>query len=183
MNEVALNLLVTLALLVAAAGIVVPVLPGTFLALGAFLVWALVTGGAGAWGAFAVIALILGVGQVFKYLLPHRSMTAAGIPGRSIVVGGVCAVPCYFLIPVVGLVVGFVGGIFVAEQLRLRDVRAARSSTWRCDEGHRLLHPHRARRPTAGRHRVGGRGGPADNGMTWGWPRASPQSTSTTPAP
>ena len=131
MNEVTLNLLVTLALLVAAAGIVVPVLPGTLLALGAFLVWALVTGGAGAWAAFAVLALILGGGQVFKYLLPHRSMTAAGIPGRSIVVGGVCAVPGYFLIPVVGLVVGFVGGVFVAEQLRLRDVQAARSSTWR----------------------------------------------------
>lgn len=130
MNEVTLNLLVTLALLVAAAGIVVPVLPGTLLALGAFLVWALVTGGAGAWGAFAVLALILGVGQVFKYLLPHRSMTAAGIPGRSIVVGGVCAVPGYFLIPMVGLVVGFVGGIFVAERLRLGDLRAARSSTW-----------------------------------------------------
>ena len=53
MNEVLLDLLVVAALVVAAAGIIVPVLPGTLLALGALLVWAVVTGGAIAWGAFA----------------------------------------------------------------------------------------------------------------------------------
>ena len=36
----------------------------------------------------------------------------------------------FFLIPVVGLVLGFVAGLFVAEQVRLADWPAARSSTW-----------------------------------------------------
>jgi uncharacterized protein len=129
-NEVALDLLVASALVVAAAGIVVPVLPGTFLALGALLVWALATGGAIAWGAFAAMTLIIGVGQVLKYLLPHRSMTAAGVPGRSILVGGIAAIVGFFVIPVVGIVVGFIGGLYVAERVRLRDWTLARESTW-----------------------------------------------------
>lgn len=130
MNEVLLDLLVAIALVVAAAGIIVPVLPGTFLALGALLVWAVVTGGAIAWGAFAVMALVIGAGQVLKYLLPHKSLTAAGVPGRSILVGGVAAIIGFFLIPVVGLIVGFIGGLYVAEHVRLRDWTLAKDSTW-----------------------------------------------------
>jgi uncharacterized protein len=129
-NEVLLDLLVVAALVVAAVGILVPVLPGTFLALAALLVWAIATGGAIAWGAFGVMALVIGAGQVLKYLLPHKSLTAAGVPGRSILIGGVAAVVGFFLIPVVGLIVGFIGGLYVAEHLRLRDWTLAKESTW-----------------------------------------------------
>ena len=130
MNEVLLDLLVVAALVVAAVGILVPVLPGTFLALGALLVWAIATGGAIAWGAFGVIALVIAAGQVLKYLLPHKSLTAAGVPGRSILIGGVAAIVGFFLIPVVGLIVGFIGGLYVAEHVRLRDWTLAKESTW-----------------------------------------------------
>jgi hypothetical protein len=129
-SQALLDLLVVVALAVAAAGIIVPVLPGTFLALGALLAWALVTGGPIAWGAFAGMALIIGAGQVLKYLLPHKSLTAAGIPGRSILVGGVAAIIGFFAIPVVGLVVGFIGGLYLAAHVRLRDWTLARQSTW-----------------------------------------------------
>jgi hypothetical protein len=129
-NEVLLDLLVVVALVVAAAGIIVPVLPGTFLALGALLVWAILTGGSIAWGAFAVMAVVIGAGQVLKYLLPHKSLTAAGVPGRSILVGGVAAIIGFFLIPVVGLIVGFIGGLYLAEHVRLRDWTSAKQSTW-----------------------------------------------------
>lgn len=130
MNEALLDLLVLVALVVAAAGIIVPVLPGTLLALGALLVWAVITGGGIAWGAFALAAVIIGLGQVLKYLLPHKSLTAAGVPGRSILIGGVAAIIGFFLIPVVGLLVGFIGGLYVAEHVRLRDWPRARESTW-----------------------------------------------------
>ena len=130
MNEVLLNVLVGTALLVAAIGIVVPVLPGTLLAIGALFAWALLTGGTAAWSAFAVMAAIIALGQVLKYLLPHKSMTAAGVPGRSVLIGGLAAILGFFLIPVVGLIAGFIGGVYVAEHLRLRDWDAARSSTW-----------------------------------------------------
>jgi uncharacterized protein len=129
-NEVLLDLLVVGALVVAAVGILVPVLPGTFLALGALLVWTIATGGAVAWGAFGVMALVIGAGQVLKYLLPHKSLTAAGVPGRSILIGGLAAIVGFFLIPVVGLIVGFIAGLYVAEHARLRDWTLAKESTW-----------------------------------------------------
>jgi uncharacterized protein YqgC (DUF456 family) len=129
-NGALLDLLVVAAVVVAAAGIILPVLPGTVLAVGAFLVWAVVTGGSTAWGAFAVMAVIIGVGQVLKYLLPHKSLTAAGVPGRSILIGGLAAIVGFFVIPVVGLVVGFIGGLYLAEQVRLRDWPRAKESTW-----------------------------------------------------
>jgi uncharacterized protein YqgC (DUF456 family) len=129
-NDVLLDLLVVVALAVAAAGIIVPVLPGTFLALGALLVWAIITGGPIAWGSFAVMALVIGAGQVLKYLLPHKSLTTAGVPGRSILVGGVAAIVGFFVIPVVGLIVGFIGGLYLAEHVRLRDWTLAKQSTW-----------------------------------------------------
>jgi uncharacterized protein YqgC (DUF456 family) len=129
-NELLLDLLVVVALVMAAAGIIVPVLPGTFLALGAFFLWALVTGGPVAWTAFGIIAVLIAAGQVLKYLLPHKSLTAAGVPGRSILVGGVAAIVGFFVIPVVGLIVGFIGGLYVAEHVRLRDLTLAQESTW-----------------------------------------------------
>ncbi|HYN56327.1 MAG TPA: DUF456 domain-containing protein [Motilibacterales bacterium] len=130
MNAVLLDLLVVVAVAVAAVGIVVPVLPGTLLALAAFLVWAVITGGMTAWVTLGVIILILGLGEVLKYLLPRNSLTAAGVPGRSILVGGIAAIIGFFLIPIVGLVVGFIGGLYVAEHVRLRDWPQARESTW-----------------------------------------------------
>ena len=129
MNAVLLDVLVVLAVSVAVVGIVVPVLPGTVLALGAFLLWALLTGGS-SWAAFAIIAVLIALGQVLKYLLPRKSLTAAGVPGRSILVGAVCAIAGFFLIPVIGLVVGFIGGLFLAEQVRLRNWAEAIDSTW-----------------------------------------------------
>ncbi len=130
MNAVLLDLIVVTALVVAAVGILVPVLPGTFLALAALLIWAMATGGAIGWGSFAVMAVVIGAGQVLKYLLPHKSLTAAGVPGRSILIGGIAAVIGFFVIPVVGLIVGFIGGLYLAEHVRLRDWTLAKESTW-----------------------------------------------------
>jgi uncharacterized protein YqgC (DUF456 family) len=129
-SSATLDLLVGLALVVGVAGLVVPVLPGTVLIAGTLLVWAIVTGGSGAWVAFTLMALVLGVGQVLKYLLPGRSMQAAGIPGRSIMVGGFAGTVGFFLVPVVGMFIGFIGGVYVAEHVRVGAWDEARHSTW-----------------------------------------------------
>ena len=103
MNQVLLDVVVAIALLVAAVGILVPVLPGTLLAIGALLIWALLTGETVAWVVFGVGTVLMGLGQVLKYLIPHKSLTAAGVPTRSIVVGYVVGIVAFFAIPVFGL--------------------------------------------------------------------------------
>ena len=74
--------LVALAIAVGLAGILVPVLPGSVLILGAVLVWALDVGGATAWAVFGVVAVILVVGGVVKYLVPNRRLKSVGVPAR-----------------------------------------------------------------------------------------------------
>ena len=46
-------------------------------------------------------------------------MKTHGVPNRSLVVGGLVAIVGYFVIPVVGLLIGFVVGIYASEFQRV----------------------------------------------------------------
>ena len=123
------ELIVGLTILVGLVGIVVPVLPGSILILGAVLVWATEDGSATAWTVFAVATTMLVVGAVVKYTIPGRRLKGTGVPNRSVMVGGLVGIVGFFVVPVVGLVLGFVLGVFLSEQVRLKDSRAAWQST------------------------------------------------------
>lgn len=123
------ELLVGLVILLGLAGVVVQVLPGTLLVLGAILVWSLVTGGAAAWVVLAVAVVAVVGANVGKYLLAARHLSRAEVPGSTLWWGGLGAVVGFFVIPVVGLVVGFLLAVFLAEQLRRREPREAWRAT------------------------------------------------------
>ncbi|GAB2878480.1 DUF456 domain-containing protein [Nocardioides pacificus] len=110
---------VALVILVGLIGIIVPVLPGTVLVLGAILVWAIDTGGPTAWIVFAVATVLLAAGTVVKYLVPGRRLKTAGVPSSTLLLGAVGAIVGFFVIPVLGLLVGFVVGIYLAELRRV----------------------------------------------------------------
>jgi uncharacterized protein YqgC (DUF456 family) len=107
-----------LAILVGLAGIVIPILPGTLLMAVAMLGWAAEDGGRTAWGFAGGAVLLLAVGQVVKYALPGRQLKAA-VPTSTMVVGAVGAIAGFFLVPVVGALVGFPVGVYVAERVRV----------------------------------------------------------------
>ena len=113
------DLLVGLAVLVGLIGIVVPVLPGSILILGAVLVWAVLTATTTGWTVFAVVTTLLVLGGIVKYAVPGRGLRTAGVPNRTLVAGGVLGVVGFFVVPVVGLVLGFVLGVYVAEVQRV----------------------------------------------------------------
>jgi len=110
---------VALAILVGLLGIIVPVLPGGLLVLGAILVWAIDVGGTTAWVVFAVAATFLVVGTVVKYAVPGKRLKDAGIPASSQWTGAAVGVVGFFVVPVLGLFVGFVAGVYLAEHRRL----------------------------------------------------------------
>jgi uncharacterized protein YqgC (DUF456 family) len=111
--------LVGLAVLVGLVGIVVPVLPGSVLILGAVLVWSIEDGSATAWAVFAIVATLLVVGGVVKYAVPGRRLKSTGVPQRTLLLGGVLGVVGFFAIPVIGLFLGFVLGVYLAELQRV----------------------------------------------------------------
>jgi uncharacterized protein YqgC (DUF456 family) len=115
----ATELLVAVLIAVGIAGIIVPVLPGTLLVLAAILVWALEVGTSTGWLVFAVCAALLVGGSVVKYLVPGRRLKASGVPHRTLLVGAVLAFVGFFVIPLVGMFVGFVLGVYVAERARV----------------------------------------------------------------
>jgi hypothetical protein len=113
------ELLVALAILAGLFGIVVPLLPGLVLELGAILIWALVVGEALAWGV-AIFCLALGaLGTVFKFLVPGRRLKESGMPTRTLVIAIAVGVVGFFAIPVVGAPIGFIAAIYVAERIRV----------------------------------------------------------------
>jgi uncharacterized protein YqgC (DUF456 family) len=99
-------------------GIVVPVLPGTILVALGIGIWATEDGSATAWVTLALALVFLVVGAVVKYAVPGRRLKAA-VPTRTLVVGGLFAVVGFFVIPVVGVLVGFPIGVYVAERVRV----------------------------------------------------------------
>ena len=118
------EVLLALAIAVGLVGILVPVLPGSILVVGAVLVWAWVTGGPTAWLVFAVATTLIAVGTVVKYLVPGRRLQDAGIPASTQWIGVALGVVGFFVVPVVGLVLGFVLGVYLAELRRVGSAQA-----------------------------------------------------------
>ena len=110
-------------------GIVLPVLPGLILVLAGIAVWAVPRGDALGWAVLGIAVAIVVAGSVAKYLLPGRRLRDSGVPGRTIAAGAVLGVVGFFVIPIVGLFLGFVLGVYLAERARLRDHALAWPST------------------------------------------------------
>jgi uncharacterized protein len=123
------ELLVGLVIAAGLVGVVVQVLPGSLIVLGAVLVWAAETGGGVAWTAFGVGALAVAAAAVGKYVLAGRHLTGAGVRRSTLVWGAALGAVGFFVVPVVGLPLGFALGVYLIEWGGRRDRRAAWSAT------------------------------------------------------
>ena len=127
--ETGVAVLVGIAIFVGIVGIVVPILPGAILSLAAILVWALVERSAIGWVVFAIAVVLIGASQVVKYVVPERRLREAGVPRRSMFFGVLLGIVGFFVIPVVGMFVGFPIGVYLSELQRQRDHALAWTST------------------------------------------------------
>ncbi|CDO29580.1 hypothetical protein A5722_00355 [Mycobacterium vulneris] len=122
--------LVALVIALGLVGIVLPVLPGGgFLVFAAIAVWAIVEHTTVAWVTLGVAAVFFVTAEVIKYVWPVRRMRAAEVGIWSLVAGGALGLIGFFVIPVIGLVIGFVAGVYLAELAVRRDYRRAWTST------------------------------------------------------
>ncbi len=121
--------LVALAIAVGLIGIVVPLLPGLLLVYAAILVWAVVEHDVTSWVTLGVVTGLVGATTLIKYMWPMKRMRAAEVGTGTLLVGAVLGIIGFFVIPVVGLVIGFVLGIYLSELANRRDQRVAWTST------------------------------------------------------
>ena len=113
------EVLVALAILVGLVGVIVPILPGLVLVLAAVLFWAIGERSATGWSVFTVVAVLLVAGTVVKYVVPNRRLKTTGIPSSTTWFGVAVGVVGFFVIPVIGLFIGFVLGVYLAEYRRV----------------------------------------------------------------
>ncbi len=128
MNTVEL-VLVAVAIAVGLVGILVPLVPGSILVFAAIAVWAFVENTTVAWLTFGVVTVVLGTSLLVKYLWPAKRMRRADVGTWSLFAGAALGIVGFFVIPVVGLVIGFVLGIYLAELAYRRNQRVAWAST------------------------------------------------------
>lgn len=121
--------LVAVAIAIGVVGVLVPVVPGALLVVAAVLAWTLEVGTTTAWVTFGACAGLVAVSQIAKYVLPGKRMRSGGVPRSSLIAGALVGIVGFFVIPVVGLAIGFVLGVYAAERRRLRDRVLARTST------------------------------------------------------
>jgi uncharacterized protein YqgC (DUF456 family) len=119
-----------LIILLGVIGVLMPVLPGLVLAWAGVLFWAILGDGSGGrWVVLAIATVVAAAGMIVKYLWPGRHLQRSGVPTMSLVAGGALGLIGFFVVPVVGLVLGFVLGVWLAERVRLGDAGQAWPST------------------------------------------------------
>jgi uncharacterized protein YqgC (DUF456 family) len=106
-------------------GVVLPVIPGLLLCWAGVLLWALLgDADGGRWVVLGLATAVALAGTLIKYLWPGKRLKSTGVPTTSLLAGGVVGIVGFFVVPVVGLILGFVLGLWLAERVRLGPGRA-----------------------------------------------------------
>ena len=117
-------------IVIGCVGIVVPVLPGSITALIGLIIWAFVVRAPEGWVVLALGGTLLLAGMSASLVLTGSKLKRRAIPNRTLLFGVVGAVTGMFVIPVVGLFIGFVVGLLLSETVRNRDFNTALSTSW-----------------------------------------------------
>jgi uncharacterized protein YqgC (DUF456 family) len=107
------------------AGVVIPFLPGLVLIWAGIAYWSFDRGDGAGWLVLGAATVVLALGLVVKYALPGRRLREAGVPWITLAFGALLGVIGFFVIPLIGLPIGFVLGVYLAELSRLGSNSAA----------------------------------------------------------
>lgn len=128
--EIIATLVAVVLLAVGCIGIIVPVLPGSITVIIGLIIWAVVVREPEGWVALGVGVPLAIAGLSASWVLTGARMRQRQIPNSSLVYGVVAGVIGMFVIPVVGLFLGFAAGLLLSETYRQRDLRMALDSSW-----------------------------------------------------
>lgn len=130
MSDTAATFLIGAVMIAGLAGTVIPFMPGLALILGAAVVYGLLVGfGTVGTVVTAALAVIVVISVIKSIVVPRRMAEGVGVSGWSQVVSLGGAVLGLIFIPVVGVVVGALVGLFMAELSHHRSGVAAARST------------------------------------------------------
>lgn len=120
----AVNVIAGIVILLGVVGVFLPVLPGLLLSWAGVLLWAVLDRSALHWGVLGAATLVAVVGAVIKWFLPSRRLRRMGVPASALFAGGLIGLVGFFVIPVLGLPLGFVLGVWLVQRVRVGPSRA-----------------------------------------------------------
>lgn len=126
-----ITVICAVAMVVGVLGVIIPLVPGVILCWTATVVWAIFgdVDSAGRWVVVAIATVVALLGLVSKYAWPGRNLKRSGVPNLTLFAGGALGLVGFFVIPIVGLPLGFILGVYLAEWKRAGDSRLAWPST------------------------------------------------------
>lgn len=123
--EIITTVVAGILLALAALGTIVPVLPGSLLTIGTLLAWGWILGSGASWWSAGIGMGIALVGWSASTVLTGRSLKKQMIPRGSIFLAVVLGIAGMFLVPVLGLFLGFGAGLLLGEYARRRNLSEA----------------------------------------------------------
>ncbi|WP_344530349.1 DUF456 domain-containing protein [Streptomyces albiaxialis] len=129
-----LPVLVGLVMLLGTLGTVLPGIPGPLVVWAAVFWWAMDRQTTPAWWLLTGATGLLLLNAAVQLLLPrryrrNRPQDATDVRRRALLFAGGTGIVGFFVVPVVGVVPGFLGGIYGWERVRLGSHGAAAAST------------------------------------------------------
>lgn len=128
--EIIATIVTSVLIIIGCLGIIIPVLPGSVTALIGLIIWAVVLQSVEGWVVLALGATLLLAGMSASLVLTGSRLKRRAIPNRTLLFGVIGAVIGMFVIPVVGLVIGFIVGLLASETVRNRNFRTALDTSW-----------------------------------------------------
>lgn len=130
MSETAWTIIAAVLMVLGLAGVVIPVLPGLALICAVALAYGFLVGfGAIGITTMVILGALLVVSVVVGFVLPKRSAEASGAAGWSQWAALFGAVVGFFVIPIVGVPIGALVGVLLAERIDKQDWPRAWAAT------------------------------------------------------
>lgn len=121
--------LVALTIFIAALGSLTQLYPGNALILIGAIVWAIWHANNVAWVYASVVTLVFVASFFIKWIIPGRYMLRHGVSTGSFVAGVIAGIAGFFLIPLIGLPIGFVLGVYGFAMTKTRSTAEAWKQT------------------------------------------------------
>lgn len=126
MTDPVLFVLTAGVIVIGIVGTIVPLLPGLALVWVAAFAWGLLTSfGTGGVAAMVAITILFGAGIYLSLRIPQKSAAAQGLSIRGTIFGVALAIGVGIVIPVVGIPLGFVLGVWIVRIADTGDASAA----------------------------------------------------------
>ena len=115
-----------LAMAIGLVGTLIPVLPGLVLVWLAGLAWTILDGADTThWIIFAIMTLIFIAGLSLSFYIPTKSAKGRSAPKWTFPVASLFAIIGFFIIPIAGLPLGFIFGVFISHLISGREFHRA----------------------------------------------------------